>query len=149
MAVADAFADARLPWEETYACWRAAEALLTHGHHSRDQAASVLRHGLDLSEQLRARPLQALLLSLAESARVPLGRVEVTNTAVSALHGLTPREREILSHVIAGRTYAEIAHALVISEKTVSSHISNLLRKTGTANRVDLARFATRALREG
>ncbi|MCY0906026.1 helix-turn-helix transcriptional regulator [Arthrobacter sp. H14-L1] len=57
--------------------------------------------------------------------------------------GLTPREREILEFVIAGRTYGEIARALVISEKTVSSHISNLLRKTGASNRLDLSRLAT------
>jgi DNA-binding NarL/FixJ family response regulator len=30
-----------------------------------------------------------------------------------------------------------------VSEKTVSSHVSNLLRKTGTSNRVDLARWAS------
>lgn len=33
---------------------------------------------------------------------------------------------------------------LTISEKTVSSHISNLLRETGAANRVDLARMSQR-----
>ncbi|HZW44263.1 MAG TPA: LuxR C-terminal-related transcriptional regulator [Dermatophilaceae bacterium] len=59
--------------------------------------------------------------------------------------GLTPREREVLSLVTTGRTYAEIARALYISEKTVSLHISNLLRKTGTANRIELARLAQRS----
>ena len=58
------------------------------------------------------------------------------------LKGLTAREREILGHVVAGRTYGEIARALFVSEKTVSSHISNLLRKTHTANRLELARLA-------
>ena len=58
--------------------------------------------------------------------------------------GPTPREREVLAHVVAGRTYAEIAAALFLSEKTVSSHISNMLRKTGTANRVELAAWAGR-----
>ena len=61
------------------------------------------------------------------------------------LHRLTPREREILDHVVAGRTYAEIARALFVSEKTVSSHLSNLLRKTGAANRVELATMARHA----
>jgi RNA polymerase sigma factor (sigma-70 family) len=61
-----------------------------------------------------------------------------------AIPGLTPREREILTRVVAGRTYSEIARELVISEKTVSSHISNLLRKTGTSNRFDLSRLAMR-----
>ena len=50
----------------------------------------------------------------------------------------------MLAHIVAGRTYGEIARALVLSEKTVSSHVSHLLSKTGCTNRVDLARWATR-----
>jgi DNA-binding NarL/FixJ family response regulator len=70
----------------------------------------------------------------------------VTALAVGAatLPGLTAREQEILSHVAAGRTYREIARTLVVSEKTVSAHISNMLRKTGTANRIELAQLARR-----
>lgn len=58
---------------------------------------------------------------------------------------MTPREREILALLVAGRTYGEIARELVISEKTVGSHISNLLAKTGTSNRIDLAGYADRS----
>jgi DNA-binding CsgD family transcriptional regulator len=57
---------------------------------------------------------------------------------------LTSREREILAHIVAGRTYGEIARELVISEKTVSVHVSHLLHKTGTASRVELAQLARR-----
>jgi len=64
-------------------------------------------------------------------------------TALS-LPTLTAREREVLAYVVAGRTYGEIARELVISEKTVSAHISNLLRKTGTSSRVELAQLAGR-----
>ena len=46
--------------------------------------------------------------------------------------GLTEREHEILGHVLAGRTYQEIARSLVISEKTVSAHVSHMLAKTVT-----------------
>jgi DNA-binding CsgD family transcriptional regulator len=53
--------------------------------------------------------------------------------------GLTARENEILRLVVAGYTYREIARTLVISEKTVSAHISNLLRKTNTTNRAELS----------
>ncbi|MBL7261185.1 response regulator transcription factor [Actinoplanes sp. LDG1-01] len=56
--------------------------------------------------------------------------------------GLTSRENEVLGHVVAGRTNAEIAAELVLSEKTVSVHVSNMLRKTGAANRIELARWA-------
>jgi DNA-binding NarL/FixJ family response regulator len=60
------------------------------------------------------------------------------------LAGLTTRERKTLSQVAAGRTYREIARTLVVSEKTVSVHISNMLRKTRTANRIELAHLAHR-----
>ncbi|MCY1138908.1 LuxR C-terminal-related transcriptional regulator [Actinoplanes sp. Pm04-4] len=61
-----------------------------------------------------------------------------------ALPGLTAREREVLAHLMAGGTNAEIAKTLVLSEKTISVHISNMLRKTGTTNRVQLAELARR-----
>jgi DNA-binding NarL/FixJ family response regulator len=48
---------------------------------------------------------------------------------------------------VAGRTYGEIARELVLSEKTVSVHVSHLLHKTGTANRVELAQLARRVTR--
>lgn len=45
---------------------------------------------------------------------------------------LTEREREILDHLLAGRTSKEIARALAISPRTVEAHRRNLLRKLGT-----------------
>jgi DNA-binding NarL/FixJ family response regulator len=61
---------------------------------------------------------------------------------------LTSREREVLAHIVAGRTYGEIARELVLSEKTVSVHVSNMLHKTGAANRVELAQLARRLAAE-
>ena len=81
---------------------------------------------------------------LARDARISLNSVG-KDRAGPGVQGMTRREREILEHVVVGRTYAEIAAALFISEKTVSSHISNMLRKTGTANRRALAELARRA----
>lgn len=140
---ADALRDALLPWEEAYACRRTVEALLLHGHHRGPRAAEFLHRGHALAAQLEAAPVQAALELLAAQARIPLMPVKSTPLALAArLPGLTPRELNILEYVVAGRTYGEIARVLMISEKTVSSHISNLLRKTGAANRVDLARLA-------
>ena len=59
--------------------------------------------------------------------------------------GLTAREVEVLALISAGYTYGEIARELVISEKTVSTHVSHLLAKTGTANRMELSGLARRA----
>jgi DNA-binding NarL/FixJ family response regulator len=48
---------------------------------------------------------------------------------------LTRRELEILAAMADGRTNAEIAGALVITEGTVKSHVKSILRKLGAANR--------------
>ena len=62
----------------------------------------------------------------------------------AAFTGLTARENEVLAHLVANRTNAEIAEALFISEKTVSVHVSNLLRKTDTGSRREVAALARR-----
>jgi DNA-binding CsgD family transcriptional regulator/tetratricopeptide (TPR) repeat protein len=49
--------------------------------------------------------------------------------------GLTPREREVLAHLTAGRTNGQIAEALFISVKTASVHVSNILRKLEVGGR--------------
>jgi len=53
-------------------------------------------------------------------------------------YGITPREREIIDLVRAGRTNQEIADQLFISLPTVKDHNYNIFRKTGVRNRVEL-----------
>jgi DNA-binding NarL/FixJ family response regulator len=55
---------------------------------------------------------------------------------------LSPRELEILELVATGLANHEIAEKLEISKRTVDNHISNILHKTGTENRVELVRWA-------
>ncbi len=54
----------------------------------------------------------------------------------AALRELTDREVEVLRHVAAGATNAEIAAALVVSEATVRTHVGHLLAKLGARGRV-------------
>ncbi|MEA2480271.1 MAG: hypothetical protein QOJ07_2193, partial [Thermoleophilaceae bacterium] len=147
LRTADACSDAGLAWEEAYACLRAAEALLLRRRGSGIGASAVIRRGLRLAAELDARPVASRLVELSTLAHIRLDDIEVTAAEVTypGLHGLTEREREILTHVVAGRTYAQIAADLVISEKTVSSHISSLLRKTGASNRLHLSMLAAAA----
>lgn len=55
---------------------------------------------------------------------------------------LTAREREVLGHVAAGRSNQGIADALVISERTVRTHVSNILAKLGLVSRTQAAIWA-------
>lgn len=58
---------------------------------------------------------------------------------------LTPREREVLALVGSGLSNMEIAERLHVGVTTVKTHVSSLLAKTGTANRIGLAVLAARA----
>ena len=51
--------------------------------------------------------------------------------------GLTPRELDVLRLVVAGRTNAEIAEALFVSRRTVTTHVSHLYAKLGVASRAE------------
>ncbi|MHB8692550.1 MAG: helix-turn-helix transcriptional regulator [Solirubrobacteraceae bacterium] len=55
---------------------------------------------------------------------------------------LTPREREVIEVLCTGATNLEISKRLFISEETVKSHVKQLLKKLGAANRLDaVARY--------
>lgn len=55
---------------------------------------------------------------------------------------LSDRELQIIDLVAAGLTNQDIAEKLEISKRTVDNHISNILTKTATENRVALVRWA-------
>jgi DNA-binding CsgD family transcriptional regulator len=58
---------------------------------------------------------------------------------------LTAREREVLGCLAEGMSNKQIARALGISVRTVTVHVSNLLRKTGAASRTEAALLAVKA----
>jgi DNA-binding CsgD family transcriptional regulator len=56
--------------------------------------------------------------------------------------GLTDREVEVLALVAMGRSNREVAEALVISQKTVARHLSNIFTKLGVSRRTEAAAYA-------
>ena len=57
-------------------------------------------------------------------------------------NGLTARECDVLALVAAGSTNREIADALLLSQKTVERHLSNIFTKLDVTSRTAAARFA-------
>lgn len=65
--------------------------------------------------------------------------------ALRLVEALTDKEREVVALVARGRSNAEVAKGLFVSEATVKTHLSAAQHKLGAANRVDVAVTAARA----
>ncbi|MDX6630751.1 MAG: hypothetical protein QOH00_2997, partial [Gaiellales bacterium] len=61
---------------------------------------------------------------------------------VGQTHGLSPRELQVLRLVAAGETNKAIATALVVSERTVDRHVSNIFAKLRVASRAAATAYA-------
>ncbi len=59
-----------------------------------------------------------------------------------ALSELTHREQEVLGHLAAGLTNAEIARAMILGEATIKTYVSNVLMKLGLRDRVQAVVYA-------
>jgi DNA-binding NarL/FixJ family response regulator len=127
--------------DAAYCWWRAAEALLVTGADKRD-----LRAALHAAHQLSGghQPLRDEVGKVATRARIPiLEALEADATPAGDRH-LTAQEANVLRLLAIGLTNAEIGTALFISPKTVSVHVSSVLRKLEVSNRTEAAAWANR-----
>lgn len=137
---------AGLRYEQARCGMHLARRLLTEPG-QRQRARHELRECAHQAVDLRATTLLVAITRLADQAHIDLDAgLTPPSAGPASVAGVpvTVREREVLSHLRTGETYGEIARALFISEKTVSSHVSNLLRKTGTRSRIELVDAAMR-----
>jgi DNA-binding CsgD family transcriptional regulator len=95
-------------------------------------------------EESGALELEAALGVFRELGAAPdAARVEAL-LGRSPTHGLTPRELEVLRLVAAGETNKAIAARLVLSERTVDRHVSNIFVKLGASSRTAATAYALR-----
>jgi DNA-binding CsgD family transcriptional regulator len=90
-----------------------------------------------------ADPDQRAGLEQAAASLAPAGRPATPRQrAAVAFGGLTPREREVAGLIAQGKSNREAAAALVVSERTVETHVANILGKLGLSSRTQIAAWA-------
>jgi DNA-binding CsgD family transcriptional regulator/mRNA-degrading endonuclease toxin of MazEF toxin-antitoxin module len=132
---------ATLPWLRRTLRLVALESAVTEGW---GDPVPLLRAGLAEHEAHDEEPAARTARDLLRRAGAPTRRgrgASAVPPRLAAL-GVTRRELEVLSLVAEGTTNAQIAERLFLSKRTVETHVSNLLLKTGAANRDELARFS-------
>jgi ATP/maltotriose-dependent transcriptional regulator MalT len=148
-AAASAWEELGRPYDIAYARWRQAEALAGR-RGRRDEVADALAQAHEAASQVGATHLLAEIEPLARRSRIAIG--DRSGEEVDVFPDLTPREREVLALVAAGRSNRQIASALFITDKTASVHVSNILSKLGVSSRGEAAArahqvgFETRSL---
>mgnify|MGYP006381704637 CR=1 FL=1 len=70
--------------------------------------------------------------------------MQTNKSKQTSLDSLTQREKEVLKEITNGKSNKEIASALYITEKTVKTHVSNILSKLELQDRTQAALFAIR-----
>lgn len=88
--------------------------------------------------------IEASLKQAARMRQVQGVEVEATGVTLQVPFDveLTPTEQKVIQAVARGMANREIASDLSVSQRTVESHVSNMLGKTGLKNRTELARWA-------
>lgn len=97
----------------------------------------------ELLRAIQAAARGEALLDPSTTARL-LSRVREAERKAEedAFRDLTDREMDVLVHLAKGKTNAEIASLLHLSEKTVGNYVSNMFEKLHLNNRIELAAYA-------
>ena len=88
--------------------------------------------------------LEAIRLSLAKDAENWAQRAESGST-LEQIEKLTPREHEVMTHVISGKPNKQIAAELEIAEDTVKIHRGRVMQKLGVSSVAELVRLSDKA----
>ncbi len=119
--------------------------ILMTGHADVPMAVEAMKSGVrDFIEKPFADEvlLEALNAALASGAAIASG---IDQAARDRIADLSPRERDVLNGVVAGKANKIIAYELGISARTVEIYRANLMSKTGARNLSELMRIALAA----
>jgi DNA-binding CsgD family transcriptional regulator len=128
--------------------WRIQSSLgkLYQSQARRKQAEAAFSSARAIVEELAgAMPGGDLRQEFLRSALAQLPRPPTPTSrhrAKAAFEGLTERERDVAALIAQGRINREIAESLVVGERTVETHISNILAKLGFSSRRQIAAWA-------
>ena len=119
------------------------------GHAEVPLAVKAMKAGaIDFVEKPFEEPAMLAAIRRAFSLGLETARAEAEGNEIgSRLAQLTPREREVLDALVAGKPNKIIAYELQMGECTVKVHVRNIMRKVNARNRTEVA-FLTNELFE-
>ena len=128
--------------------WRICIALgrlyQTHGRKAEAEQAFATARALieELAATIADEPLRDNFLHLATAMLPHSHPLSPKQVAKQAYGGLTAREREIAALIAQGKFNREIADVLVLSERTIETHVSNIMLKLNLTSRRQIASWA-------
>jgi len=109
---------------------------------SEGEFASARRVLQTLAANIQDEPLRANFLQTAFETLPKERKLTKRQSEAEKFGGLTSREREVARFLAQGKSNREIAEGLVLSERTVESHVGNILTKLGFDSRAQIAVWA-------
>ena len=116
------------------------------GHGNIPMSVRAIKAGASdfLTKPVRAQALVAAIRAAIEEYRLERDAAAATEALRQRFASLTPREREVLMAVTAGRRSKEIAYDLGIVEQTVKFHRARIMERMQAANVAELVNMASR-----
>jgi DNA-binding CsgD family transcriptional regulator len=140
LAAAERYGDASRPLLRAQALEAAAEAFIHAG--DRDQARGAFTGAVEAYTSLGATRDVAQIQASFREHGIRRGPRAKHRQARSGWDSLTPTETKIAAFVQEGLSNPEIAARLLLSRRTVATHVSHILKKLGVHSRIDIAREA-------
>ena len=140
LAAAERYRDASRPLFSAKALEAAAEEFVAVG--DRGQARAAFTRAVETYASLGAAADVARLQAMFRAHGIRRGPRSKHRHAQSGWESLTPAESKIAALVEGGMSNPEIAAKLLLSRRTVATHVSHILKKLGVNSRTDIAREA-------